>query len=62
KGIDEGWRDAGMSCADFHLPESSKVTIMSGSQFDVGDKGIADGMDDAHYCTRLIRVTVKRPV
>ncbi len=35
KGMDEGWRDAGLSCADFHIPESSKVTIMGGSQMDV---------------------------
>jgi len=66
KGIDEGWRDTGLSCADFHLPESSKVTIMSGSQMDVCDNDVTvtrlevPGYHDAHYCIRLIRVTVKR--
>ncbi len=60
-GVDEGWRDAGLSCADFHLPESSKVTIMGGSQMDV-DEWLVNhlGYNDAHYCIRLIRVTVKR--
>ena len=67
-GVDEGWRDAGLSCADFHLPESSKVTIMGGSQMDVcaGDVKVTrlnvPGYNDGHYCFRLIRVTVKRSV
>ncbi len=65
-GQDEGWRDAGLSCADFHLPESSKVTLMGGSQLDVGLHGQFDWkgkeniMPDPHYCFRVIRVTVKR--
>jgi len=62
KGMDEGWRDAGLSCADFHIPESSKVTIMAGSQMDVGELDVSNMRHDAHYCIRLIRVTVKRPV
>ncbi len=57
---DEGWRDAGLSCADFHLPESSKVTIMGGSQLDVDEWCVNAGKHDAHYCIRLIRITVKR--
>ncbi len=62
KGVDEGRREAGLSCADFHLPESSKVTIMSGSMMDVSEAEVNEGKNnDAHYCTRLIRVTVKRP-
>jgi len=66
-GIDEGWRDAGLSCADFHLPESSKVTIMGASQMDVClpdtkvERLEVPGYNDGHYCFRLIRVTVKRP-
>ena len=60
QGQDEGWRDAGLSCADFHLPESSKVTIMGGSQLDVDEWCVNEGKHDAHYCFRLIRVTVKR--
>ncbi|MBA7517470.1 hypothetical protein ES705_09524 [subsurface metagenome] len=67
KGVDEGWRDAGLSCADFHIPESSKVTIMAGSQMDVCSSDVTvkrlevPGYNDAHYCIRLIRVTVKQP-
>lgn len=62
KGVDEGWRDAGLSCADFHLPESSKVTIMSGSTMDVSEVNVnRNHLNDGHYCTRLIRVRVKRP-
>ncbi len=59
-GMDEGWRDAGLSCADFHIPESSKVTFMAGSQLDVDEWCVNEGLHDAHYCIRLIRVTVKR--
>ena len=67
KKVDEGWRDAGMSSADFHIPESSKVTIMSGSAMDVSESNVAvtrsgvPGYNDGHYCIRLIRVKVKRP-
>jgi hypothetical protein len=63
RGTDEGWRDAGLSCADFHIPESAKVTIMAGSQMDV-DAGLAEARQghDAHYCIRIIRVTVKLPL
>ena len=62
-GVTEGWQEAGLSCADFHLPESSKVTIMSGSQMDVSEENVnVLHFNDGHYCTRLIRVTVKRPI
>ena len=62
KGIDEGYRDAGMSCAVFELPESKKVTIMAGSQMDIDQLDIKNLRHDAHYDIRLIRVTVKRPL
>jgi hypothetical protein len=62
KGVDEGYRHAGMSCAVFELPESKKVTIMGGSQMDVDQRDIQNERHDAHYCLRIIRVTVKRPV
>jgi len=65
KGVDEGYKYAGMSCAIFEMPESSKVTIMAGSQMDVDTLNpgfIKDMRHDAHYCVRIIRVTVKRPV
>lgn len=62
KGLDDGYRDAGMSCAMFEIPESKKVTIMSGSQMIMDEKDLDNVRHDAHYCTRIIRVTVKRPV
>jgi len=62
KGLDEGYRDAGMSCAVFELPESKKVTIMSGSQMDIDQLDVQNMRHDAHYCTRIIRITVKRPI
>lgn len=60
KGIDEGYRDAGLSCAVFELPECRKVTIMAGSQMNIDQQDIANMRHDAHYCIRIIRVTVKR--
>ncbi|MBU7004888.1 MAG: hypothetical protein HXS50_04930 [Theionarchaea archaeon] len=51
-----------MSCAVFEIPESKKVTIMTGSQMDIDEKDIENMRHDAHYCTRIIRVTVKRPI
>lgn len=71
KGVDEGYRHAGMSSARFSVPESRKVTIMCGAPTDIeaktswtspsnvttDDPGKA--WNDAHYCVRIIRVTVK---
>lgn len=62
KEVDEGYKTAGMSCAVFELPESKKVTIMTGSQMDVDQDDIRNMRHDAHYCTRIIRVKVKRPI
>jgi len=62
KGVDEGWRAAGLSSAHFRLPDSKKVTIMSGSTFDVAQRDVENGRHDAHYCIRIIRVMVKRKV
>ena len=62
KGVDEGWRTAGLSSAHFRLPDSSKVTIMAGSNFDVAKRDMDNGRHDAHYCIRIIRVIVKRAV
>jgi len=50
-GIVEDWNDAGLSSARFDLPESRRVIIGGGS------RGA-----DPHYCFRLIRVEVKKPV
>jgi len=62
QGMDESWRDAGLSAAIFELPESKKFTIMAGSQFDISELDADAGRFDAHYAIRLIRVTVRRPV
>jgi hypothetical protein len=61
-GIDEGWRPAGLSSARFALPDSTKVTIMAGSAHDIAEMDIKNMRHDAHYCLRIIRVTVKRPI
>ncbi len=58
RGVDEAWREAGLSSAHFDIPPSSKVTIMGGSAMDVGGMGGAREGLDAHYCFRIIRVTV----
>jgi hypothetical protein len=61
-GIDEGWRTAGLSSASFQLPESAKVTLMAGSSHDIAELDSKNMRHDAHYCIRIIRVTVKRPL
>ncbi len=62
RGIDDGYRDAGMSCASFDVPESSKITVMAGSQMIMDEWDFINGRHDAHYCLRIIRVTVKKPL
>jgi hypothetical protein len=62
KGLDESWRDAGLSSAHFSLPESRKVTIMAGSEPDVSELDYQNQRFDSHYAVRIIRVTVKRPL
>jgi len=61
-GIDEGWRTAGLSSASFCLPDSKRVTLMAGSNHDIAEADIKNVRHDAHYCIRIIRVTVKRPI
>jgi hypothetical protein len=61
-GLNEGWRTAGLSSAHFSLPQSKKVTIMTGSQHDMADYDLKNMRHDAHYCTRIIRVTVQKPL
>jgi len=56
KGVDEGFRSAGLSSPYFTTPECKKITLMGGSQTDP-DAGAK--AHDAHYCFRIIRVTVK---
>lgn len=73
KGVDEGFRFAGMSSADFDVPDSRKVTIMCGSSMDydappapseaptpsVNTEKKSGYWNDPHYCVRTIRVTVR---
>lgn len=56
KGVDEGFRSAGLSSAYFATPECKKITLMGGSQT---DPNAGAKFHDAHYCFRIIRVTVK---
>ncbi len=60
KGVNEGWRTAGLSCARFSLPQCKKITLMTGSQHDLADVDFKNMRHDAHYCTRIIRVTVQK--
>jgi hypothetical protein len=60
KGVDEGWRSTGLSSARFSLPPCKKVTLMTGSQHDMADLDFKNMRHDAHYCTRIIRVTVQK--
>ena len=59
KGIDEGYKEAGMSSAIFEIPESRKVTIYAGSQMDLDEKDLENMRHDTHYSIRIIRVTLK---
>ena len=66
-GLDESWEQAGMSSVRFDIPESKKVTIMGGSEHDIGawqQTSVGEGamrrdlQHDAHYAFRLIRISV----
>jgi len=61
-GIDEGWRTAGLSSASFGLPPCKKITLMGGSEHDISELDTVNMRHDAHYCFRIIRVTVARPL
>ncbi len=50
-GIKEDWNDAGLSSARFDIPDSKRVIVGGGSHG-----------ADPHYCIRIVRVEVKRPV
>ena len=51
RGTVEDWNDAGMSSARFDIPESKKVILGGGSHG-----------ADPHYCFRIIRIEVSKPV
>jgi len=74
RGVDEGFREAGMSSAHFEVPPSRRVTIMAGAATDIDwnpdpvkhpqNPKVSHGhyWNDPHYCVRIIRVGVKKPV
>ena len=55
-GIDESYRDAGLSCAVFRTPPCSKITIMAGSQHVMDAPDFKNMRHDAHYAIRHIYV------
>ena len=59
KGIDESYRDAGLSCAVFRTPPCSKITIMAGSQHTLDAPDFQNMRHDAHYAVRHIYVGVQ---
>ncbi len=61
KGIDESYRDAGLSCAIFRTPPCRKITIMAGSQHTIDALDVKNMRHDAHYAVRHIYVTMQTP-
>jgi len=62
RGIDESYRDAGLSCAIFRTPPCRKITIMAGGQHTLDRLDIEYMRHDAHYCVRHIYVGVQKNV
>jgi hypothetical protein len=62
KGFDEGYRDAGMSCAVFRIPPCKKITVMAGSQHTLDALDFKNMRHDAHYAVRHVYVGVQKPV
>ena len=73
-GVDEWFREAGMSSAHFEVPPSHKVTIMGHSAMEVDwnpdpikhpqnpKVSLGHYWNDPHYCVRIVRVTIGKPV
>jgi hypothetical protein len=61
KGLDESYRDAGLSCAVFRTPPCSKITLMAGSQHTLDAPDFVNMRHDAHYAVRHIQVGVQKP-
>ena len=59
-GVDESYRDAGMSCAVFRTPPCRKITIMAGSQHTMDTSDFTNMRHDAHYCVRHVYVGVQK--
>jgi hypothetical protein len=62
QGIDEGYRDAGLSHAIFRIPPCRKITLMAGSQHTLDAVDFRNMRHDAHYAIRQIRVVVQKNV
>jgi hypothetical protein len=60
QGLDESFRDAGLSCAVFRTPPCRKITLMAGSQHTMDQHDLANMRHDAHYAVRHIYVGVQR--
>ena len=59
KTVDEGYRDAGLSCAVFRTPPCKKITIMGGSQHTLDALDFKNMRHDAHYAVRHIYVAAQ---
>ncbi|KKK57957.1 hypothetical protein LCGC14_3049270, partial [marine sediment metagenome] len=59
-GLDESYRDAGLSCAVFRTPPCTKITIMAGSQHTLDGLDVRNMRHDAHYAVRHIYVGVQK--
>ena len=62
KGLGDGYRNAGLSCATFSTPPCTKITIMAGSQHIMDAPDLRNMRHDAHYCVRHIYVGVQKSV
>lgn len=62
KGLNDSYRDAGMSYATFRLPPCTKITIMAGSQTTLDPLDFVNMRHDAHYCVRHIYVGVQKNI
>jgi len=60
KGIDEGMKHGGLSCAVFRTPPCRKITIMAGSQHVMDALDLKNMRHDAHYAVRHIYVGVQK--
>ena len=59
KGLDESYRDAGLSFAVFRTPPCTKITLMAGSQHTLDARDFENMRHDAHFAVRHIYVGVQ---
>ena len=60
KGLNDGYRNAGLSCAVFNTPPCKKITLMAGSAHIMDAPDLINMRHDAHYCVRYIYVGVQK--